>query len=115
MDCPYCGHELIDLGDGEYWCQPCNILDTTEGFMLVGASGYGIDDGEDDYPRSDVGEWVETMPTKPRLNVSIKFEPRDLWIGVFWTRQGGPAYYILDIYICLLPMLPIRFHFEWLA
>ena len=53
MNCPYCGYELIDLGDGELLCMVCGIVDTREGFMLVGATGYGIDDDEDDYPRSD--------------------------------------------------------------
>lgn len=39
------------------------------------------------------------------------FEPRDLWIGVYWnltTIHDVPAQ--LDIYICLLPTLP--FHIQ---
>lgn len=36
-------------------------------------------------------------------SISIKFEPRDLWIGVFWTFDD-----CLKIYICIVPTLPIR-------
>lgn len=40
-----------------------------------------------------------TMP-----NVSLKFEPRDLWIGVYWNRP----YWGLEVYICIVPCLPIK-------
>lgn len=33
------------------------------------------------------------------------FEPRDLWVGVYWTHGR--------VYVCLLPTLPILF--EWSA
>ncbi len=39
----------------------------------------------------------------------ILWEPRDLWVGVFWDKDSSypnhGAY--LDIYICLIPMLPL--------
>lgn len=46
--------------------------------------------------------------------VRIKFEPRDLWVGIYWrirygqfvTRKGH-ALRKLDIYICIVPMFPI--------
>lgn len=61
LHCPYCGHELIDLGDGEWWCHVCSIIDTEEGWTIVGASGYGIDDwsSDEDYPRTDRFDLVE--------------------------------------------------------
>lgn len=47
--------------------------------------------------------------------VSIYFEPRDIWIGVYWTKQytfeqpiDGQAVEFLYVYICIVPMLPIR-------
>jgi hypothetical protein len=39
----------------------------------------------------------------------IYFEPRDIWIGLYWDRATmmGP-YYQLRVYLCLLPCWPIR-------
>lgn len=34
----------------------------------------------------------------------FKFEPRDLWVGVFWDRRHDG----LHIYVCLLPTLVIH-------
>lgn len=34
------------------------------------------------------------------------FEPRDIWVGVYWKRF--PA--ALDVYVCLLPMLPLNIY-----
>lgn len=39
-----------------------------------------------------------------RLKVQIQWEPRDLWIGVFWRKTD----LCLHIYICLLPLVPIH-------
>lgn len=55
------------------------------------------------------------------MNVRLKFVPRDLWIGVFWRRlwtwkpiafgkQG--AFWTYEVYICLLPCLPIVISWE---
>lgn len=43
----------------------------------------------------------------------IKFEPRDLWVGVYWDREQvpGPHYDITHVYICLIPCFPI--HLTW--
>lgn len=42
------------------------------------------------------------------------FEPRDLWLGVYWTRDaaeyafdGSPFRYEWRVYLCLVPMLPL--------
>lgn len=35
----------------------------------------------------------------------IYFELRDIWVGVYWKRGPVGEW---DIYICLLPCLPIR-------
>lgn len=47
--------------------------------------------------------------------ITIKFEPRDVWVGAYWQSIHSieSAYRKLDVYVCVLPMLPIRFHFEW--
>lgn len=41
------------------------------------------------------------MPT--RLAVRLLWEPRDVWVGVFWTEADG----LLLVYICLVPCLPL--------
>lgn len=50
------------------------------------------------------------------MNIRVKFEPRDLWIGVYWnvTHRDllpSPLWWRIDVYICLVPCLPI--HFRW--
>lgn len=54
------------------------------------------------------------------MNIQLLFEPRDLWIGVFWDvkerlvdavtrkRKAAP---LIRVYICLLPTLPLRVQF----
>lgn len=39
----------------------------------------------------------------------VEFEPRDLWIGLYWrcTRELFGVRH-LHIYICLIPMLPLH-------
>lgn len=47
---------------------------------------------------------------------AIKFEPRDLWIGLFWDREDERntqeetwpvGVRIWRLYFCILPMLPL--------
>ncbi len=42
---------------------------------------------------------------KRQFSIKLEFQPRDLWVGVFWTRYTGG----IDLYICLVPCLPIHF------
>ncbi len=50
------------------------------------------------------------------LAVTIEFEPRDLWVGVFWKRWIEAGQQRTRLYICLLPMLPIVVdHSRWLG
>lgn len=45
-----------------------------------------------------------------RLQIWPHFEPRDMWVGVYWNRDeyaGGKT--CTEIYVCILPMFPIRF------
>lgn len=52
------------------------------------------------------------------MKLSIKFKAQDLWIGAYWERRetecswpGHGTERSLDVWICLVPMLPIRLHF----
>lgn len=62
--------------------------------------------------------------------MEIKFEPRDLWIGIYWCMvteweahwsatnydSSKPSYRgteFLKIYVCIIPMLPIIFKIDW--
>ncbi len=43
-----------------------------------------------------------------------KWEPRDLWIGVYWNNETGMNSmgwgwsWALDLYVCIIPCLPIK-------
>ena len=39
------------------------------------------------------------------VQIWIHFEPRDMWFGVYWNKEQDYN----EIYVCLVPMLPIRF------
>lgn len=39
-----------------------------------------------------------------RIDLELKFEPRDLWVGLFWDqREDG-----LHLFVCLIPC--VLFH-----
>lgn len=48
--------------------------------------------------------------------LKIQFNIHDLWIGVYWRRTPFTypydAVYIFDVYICIIPALPICIRFE---
>lgn len=48
-------------------------------------------------------QMAHVPPTRLR-RVRVKWEPRDLWIGCYWTRD--PA---VRIYVCLVPCLVVIF------
>ena len=37
------------------------------------------------------------------IEAEIRFEPRDIWVGVYW--KAFPS--AVEFYVCLVPMLPI--------
>jgi len=46
-----------------------------------------------------------------KINLSIKFQPKDAWIGVYFDTTKAilsKQIHILDIYICLIPFVPIH-------
>lgn len=53
------------------------------------------------------------------MKISAKFNPQDLWVGAYWERRHAaacdyhdvPGINTLDVWVCLVPMLPIKFHF----
>jgi hypothetical protein len=38
------------------------------------------------------------------MRPTIKFEPRDVWVGWFWDRRSDGTHH----YVCILPMLVIH-------
>jgi hypothetical protein len=43
------------------------------------------------------------------------FEPRDLWIGVYWRYERLSTIWRLDVYVCLVPCFPVRMTWRGLA
>lgn len=50
--------------------------------------------------------WRSLRPV--RLWAALIFEPRDLWLGARWTRPEVGWAHALDIYVCVLPTLPLK-------
>lgn len=42
------------------------------------------------------------------MTARVLFEPRDLWVGVYWDRRPGE----LRVYVCLVPRLPLLLTFR---
>lgn len=53
---------------------------------------------------------------RTRLRWSVRWEAKlpDLWLGAFWTSTTGPSgrWAVLDVWVCILPCLPIHFFFN---
>ena len=49
------------------------------------------------------------------MKIRLEFKPQDLWVGVFWKRgdEAAGSRKSMDIWICLVPMLPIHLIYEW--
>jgi len=44
------------------------------------------------------------------MNIRLEFKPEDFWIGAFWrSKDCGDSVRRFDLWVCLLPMLPIHF------
>ena len=43
------------------------------------------------------------------VSVGLVWEPRDIWIGLYWTCEDEGWF----AYVCLIPCLPIRIHRKW--
>lgn len=45
--------------------------------------------------------------------VRLLFEPRDCWVGVYWRKSAGwngpLKHWKVDLFLCLLPCLPLVF------
>lgn len=51
---------------------------------------------------------TRTIQLAPRLFLWLEFKPQDCWVGVYWARDVAPMATIVDVWICLVPMLPIH-------
>lgn len=42
-------------------------------------------------------------------NCELEWKPQALWIGAYWKRLGN----CIDLWVCLLPCLPIHISWWW--
>lgn len=40
--------------------------------------------------------------------IRFEFKIEDFWIGAFWKRTGGMGMEYVDIWICLIPCVPLH-------
>jgi hypothetical protein len=51
------------------------------------------------------------------VNIELKFEPRDLWVGLFWDRRSAGLWqpmrteYSTHFYVCVIPTLVVHVWF----
>lgn len=91
-NCPVCGGfgrptPLVNM----YRCAHCGMI------------YYGYKDNESELPKRH---------NKMKLKLSIKFEPRDIWVGCYWKKcirhdSFDTGYTVLVLFICLIPLFPI--------
>ena len=43
------------------------------------------------------------------VDLVVEFKVQDCWIGAYWKRSARR----FDLWICVVPMLPIRISFLW--
>jgi len=50
------------------------------------------------------------MINRKTFKAQFQFEPRDLWIGLFWriNREMPAPFYTLHFYICIIPIIPLH-------
>lgn len=65
--------------------------------MLIALSTLGVI-----YGAALLWQWCEPEVCR------VTFEPRDAWVGVYWTDSSTRWRRSLTVYVCPLPMLPIR-------
>jgi len=50
------------------------------------------------------------------MKIKIKFEPRDMWIGLYWNHRYEYNFEFqcnyIDYFICIIPCFPIHIHYD---
>lgn len=68
------------------------------------------------WARDDVRRWIPEIIFPRVEQLRFKFEPRDLWVGVFWDRVnkfrfrdigGHWEWEVYHIYITIIPTVPL--------
>lgn len=56
---------------------------------------------------------------KPRgshlREAALLAEIRDAWVGIFWDSDRRGRMWVLKVYVCVVPCLPVRLTFGWRA
>lgn len=55
------------------------------------------------------GNFMQVIRSGRCWQFEIIFEPRDIWIGVYWKKYPEA----IELYICVIPMLPLRLYCQW--
>lgn len=75
---------------------------------LILSFAFGIQEAKDLDEWYSWGAEFKNLSIK-RAQVTLFFELRDIWVGIYWKRYPKAV----ELFITFVPCLPIRIYYQW--
>jgi len=56
----------------------------------------------------EIVSYTHNLTKTSDITISFEFCKKDLWIGIYWDKHPRDEHVLWDVYICIIPMLPIH-------